>query len=316
MDEHNQPQRDEYEDDERDIADSDASLPDADSLDELDADDFAADDEAADGPSDVLTSDVLTSDDLASDDAQTTEPQADGDSDESPAADDAFGLDIDAALASVASLSDVIAQREAEEAAERERQQAEARRWASYRFEHPPLATLRRGQITSLVPALLLMALGAWLTFANTTGDAPDSGLVALAILGGLGLILLLFWLQSGRWARGALFAGLTLTGAAGLMAYLTQFDGPGVEGWPLLIAVPGAAAFLSGILARPADRQLAFTGLALTAGALLMLAFTTGIIAEALAADVDALIADYGWVALMVALVLLVLPLLLRRRA
>ncbi|MFW5772711.1 MAG: hypothetical protein ACOCZH_05235, partial [Phototrophicaceae bacterium] len=230
--------------------------------------------------------------------------------------DDAFGLDVDAALASVSSLSDVIAQREAEEAAERERQQAEARRWASYRFDHPPLATLRRGQLTSFIPALLLMALGAWLTFASSTGDSPDGGLVALVVLGGVGLALLLFWLQSGRWARGALFMALTLTGVVGVMIYLTQFDGPGVDGWPLLIAVPGAAAFLSGILARPADRRLTFTGLALIAGALLTLALTTGFVDSALAADVDSAATEYGWMILVAALVLLVIPLLLRRRA
>ncbi len=306
MDEQNQPQRDEFDE------------PQAD---EPHAGDSPADDsDALAGESAALADDLAGVPDDMADDAETFDTAPDNDSgvpdNDASDTDDAFGLDVDAALASVSSLSDVIAQREAEEAAERERQQAEARRWASYRFDHPPLATLRRGQITSFVPALLLMALGAWLTFASSTGASPDGGLVALVVMGGVGLALLLFWLQSGRWARGALFMALALTGAAGVMIYLTQFDGPGVDGWPLLVAVPGAAAFLSGILARPADRRLTFTGLVLTAGALLTLALTAGFVDSSLAADVDSTATEYGWIILVVALVLLLIPLLLRRRA
>ena len=344
MDEQNRPQRDDFEDDypleddapredEPYTDDPHGDAPRLDDVDELvddsaDPDDYAvadvtdedeplataeefalADDEVDDAT--AFDADVFDDvDDVQPDNADTDEDYA------TTAPPDEFGLDVDAALASVASLSDVIAQREAEEVAERQRQQAEARRWASYRFDHPPLATLRRGQITSFVPALLLMAFGAWLTFASTTGETLDGGLVALVAVGGVGVALLLFWLQSGRWARGALFVALALAGAAAAMVYLTQFDGPGVDGWPLLIAVPGAAAFLSAILARPADSRLALAGLALTAGALLMLALTAGLVADSLAADVDRIATEYGWIVLLAALVLLLIPLLLRRRA
>lgn len=154
-------------------------------------------------------------------------------------------LDIDAALASVASLSDVIAEQEAEEAAERarEREAAVERRRAGATFHRPPVMTLRRGGLASVVPALGMIAAGAWLTFALSTG-APSTGLVAVVLAALLGLTLLAYWLSSERWLNGALFGGLSLLFGSGVLVFLAQTNDP--AGWPLLLVAVGAALALS----------------------------------------------------------------------
>ena len=75
----------------------------------------------------------------------------------------------------------------------------------------PPLTTLKRGQLGSVVPALLLIGLGAWLTLTTTSGTPPDPLLVAAVVVGGIVVSLLAQWLGTGRWSRGALFFALLL---------------------------------------------------------------------------------------------------------
>ncbi|MFN8371624.1 MAG: hypothetical protein U0694_01925 [Anaerolineae bacterium] len=98
------------------------------------------------------------------------------------AADD--DLDIDAALAAVASLSDVLAAQESE--AEQPPQTSEftavdvtpppaiQEQRSSY-FPSPPPSTLPRGSMASVVPAFVLIGIGVWLTFALSTGYASPA---------------------------------------------------------------------------------------------------------------------------------------------
>lgn len=73
-------------------------------------------------------------------------------------------LDVDAALQAVSSLSDMIAEKEAVEqavaTAEAERS-AREEEFRSNPFPRPPMSSLQRGQIASIVPALALIAIGA-----------------------------------------------------------------------------------------------------------------------------------------------------------
>jgi hypothetical protein len=201
----------------------------------------------------------------------------------------AEGLDIEAALAAVSTLSDMLAEQEAAEQAriaqaEAEAMAAEERR---LRLEHPerffpvpPPVVLRRGQMASVLPALILIALGAWLTFAFTTGAPPDGGLVTLALGGALVIVLAGRWLSSGRWARGSLFLALALTGVGGALALLAVPGSPGAaRGWPLMLIGLGAAFFLTAALAAPPDRRLILPGLLLAVSGLAALVVTFGLL-------------------------------------
>src|SRR4051812_28977266 len=88
--------------------------------------------------------------------AAEASPYTFADDAEAPAQDWVLG-DIDAALAAVAWLSEIMPEREAEAEA-----RADAKRSAPTfvpKMQMPPLATLKRGQLGSVVPALLLIGL-------------------------------------------------------------------------------------------------------------------------------------------------------------
>lgn len=228
-------------------------------------------------------------------------------------------LDIDAALESVASLSDVIAEREAEEAAEHVRQEAEARaiqeaqaRRAAYYLPRPPLATLERGQIASVIPALVLITIGTWLTFAFTLADTPpDPIVVILACIGGLGITLISHWLTSGRWARGTLFGGLALIATSGSLIYLTLENSPGVRGWPLVIVALGGTILISSLLSRSSSTLQTLAGLLIIIAGGASLAVTT----EQLPQDILTLTRTFGPIVLIIALALMLIPAFLNRR-
>lgn len=179
-------------------------------------------------------------------------------------------LDIEAALASVSSLSDVIAEQEAQEAAERTRHEEAQRRRdeqeaqrAAYYLPRPSMHTLQRGQMGSVIPALMLILLGAGLTFALSSEDTTLSGgMIALITMGAFGVLLIAQWLSSGRWSRGALFGGLSLILVAGGLYFLANNE-PGVDGYPLLLSAIGVAAVLSGILAPVLSKHQFFVGIA-----------------------------------------------------
>lgn len=230
------------------------------------------------------------------------------------------GVDIEAALAAVSSLSDMLAEQEAAEQAKIAQaaaaaQAAEERR---LRVEHPelffpvpPPTILRRGQMASVVPALLLIGIGAWLTFALTVSPpAPDALTIAAVLLGGVSVALLARWLSSGRWARGSLFAGLTLLFSVLVIVYLRQPLAAGfARGWPLLIVGLGASVILTALLAQPRDLRLLFPGLLVIIAGLIALVATLGL----LPADVLALVASLWPVALVLALIVGLLPVLRR---
>lgn len=232
------------------------------------------------------------------------------------------GMDIEAALAAVSTLSDMLAEQEAAEQARIAQIEAEAQAAAERqaRMEHPerffpvpPLATLQRGQMASVVPALLLIGVGAWLTFTlTTTQTPPDAGVTASIALGGLGLTLLARWLASGRWARGALFGGLALLLGAGILIVLLQPASPGLErGWPLLLCGVGVAAALSGLLAFPHDRRLLLPGLALLVAGIA----GAGVLMGALGGEIVSLAASLWPVAAVIVALILLLPIVFRQR-
>jgi hypothetical protein len=232
-------------------------------------------------------------------------------------------MDIDAALAAVTSLSDVVAEREAEAAAQAAAEQeqleeaAQAAReraeWLeSYSFPHPSLTRLQRGQPSSVIPALLLIATGAYLTFALTLSDSPPApGIVVLLVCGVVGLTLLSYWLSSGRWARGALFLGLALILSGGAIYYAALPDALSPDqSWTLLVGAWGIAALLTGLLAKPRSGRMIALGLGIIGSA----AFTL----FAAAGAVPLIVVDLlrvAWIAVLPVVALLMLLALVFRR-
>jgi hypothetical protein len=233
------------------------------------------------------------------------------------------GLDLEAALAAVSTLDDMVAEQEAAEQARIAREEAlvEARAEAEARLQNPELffpvptlLTLQRGQLQSLVPALALILLGAWLTFSlTTTNRLPDTPILLGAVGLAIALTLLSRWLSSGRWARGALFAGITLLLLVGVAAVLvlqpTGFDLQ--RGWPLLLAAPGLGMILAGLLARPLERGLFYAGLVLVMMAVAGLVPQLGVLSGSLLAIISS-----AWpVVAGVGLIFLLLPFVFRAR-
>ena len=239
-------------------------------------------------------------------------------------------LDVEAALAAVASLGDLTAEAqeetettlevepddeedEDEDEDEEETEPAPTYSPAEHDFPRPPLTTLRRGQMASIVPALLLIITGIWLTFTLTTaGAAPDGGLILAVIGGGIGITLLAQWLSSERWARGGFFGGalVLLIGATVFVLVRPQSTGL-TEGWPLFIVAAAAAFVLTAVFTQPRSGRLALVGIITGVAGITAYAVTTGLLNSALVATLGRL-----WpLVLVAAAIILLAPFLTRRR-
>lgn len=260
---------------------------------------------SADQPVDDSISDVTV--EVSADDSGAEVP---ADPETTQAEDWSLG-DIDAALAAVASLSDLMPEREAEAEARADSRQS----GLSFvpEMPMPPLATLKRGQLGSVVPALLLIGFGAWLTLTTTGGAPPDPPLVAAVVVGGLVLTLLAQWLGAGRWSRGVVFFAVLIVLGAGVIVFSTQPGGLDLgRGYPLLIVAAGLSMAAAGFLARPISPRL------IAPGALMLVAGLTGLVItlDVLPDDLLALASPLAPVVLGIALVLFLLPVIFRRRS
>lgn len=207
-------------------------------------------------------------------------------------------------LLAVASISDVTAEREAE------------REFVLPAFEAalpmPPMTTLKRGHLGSLVPGLLLIGIGGWLTLTTTAGTPLDPMLMAAVGIGAVIVTLLAQWLGTGRWGRGYLFFALVLLFATGFIAFSIQPGGLSLmRGWPLLVLALGVAIILSGLLSRPASRKLVAPGVLLVVAGLLGTITLNNVLPPQILTT-----AATWWPAVVVALALIwLLPLVFRRR-
>lgn len=192
-------------------------------------------------------------------------------------------LDIEGALASITGLDAAIAEHQItdEEAPavepepaldpEQVRRETESRhraiQQASGRIEQPSLRRVGRGQLASLVPAVLLMMLGAGLTVylaepSVFEGVVVNGGTFAMLLAGMFGVMLISYWLSSGRWASGALFVGLSLLISLGVVIVAPTVAPD--AGWIFLLSGVGVSVFLSGLLSRGTGKYQYFVGLAL----------------------------------------------------
>lgn len=177
----------------------------------------------------------------------------------------------------------------------------------------PRLLTVRRGQLTSLVPALILIGLGAWWTVANVTGTPVDPLLVGAVLTGGLVLTFAVAWLVNGRWARGLLLVVvLALFAAGGGALVLNAGLANALAAYPLLFSALGVAILLAGLFGRPRER--AWLGPAVVFIAAGIIGYL--VVAGAVPAGILSAATAYWFVPAILLLVLVALPLFVRRRS
>lgn len=181
------------------------------------------------------------------------------------------------------------------------------------RLPVPPLIRVRRGQPGSLIPALTLIGTGAWLTVAQVTNTAIDPLLVGAVLAGGLLLTFVAVWLGNGRWPRGLLLAVLVaLIGAGGGALILGSGLVNALTAYPLLLSALGVAILLTAFLARPLDRPLLGPALVFITAGIVGYLVLNGALPPGLLSGAAA----YWFVPAIILLILIALPLFVRRRA
>lgn len=245
-------------------------------------------------------------------------------------------FDISAALAAVGSLDTAIddemlvaveraeaaelkADEEERERAARIEEETLAQRRSSEHIERPPLTKIRAGQLATIVPGLVLMVSGAYLTFALSVDDLPlTTGILALLLLGGSGISLLAYWLTSGRWSRGAFLLGASLfiTGIGAL--YLERIAEQSAEqtssltmsNLPMIGVIFGAVIVLSGLLCRPRDARYTALGTGIVIGSGIYLLLTDG----TLSADISGIMEQIAPFTLIAVLILIAIGFIIKR--
>ncbi|MDZ4765533.1 MAG: hypothetical protein SGI73_13360 [Chloroflexota bacterium] len=237
--------------------------------------------------------------------------------------------DPDLALTSLdaAALSDLVASEEAALDAERKAKPLPVYRT---RYPMPPMHKLPRGHLGSILPAILLMLIGAWLTLTGTGGLSgilpadslppelasvlltPSPLIIAGVIVGALVISVLGYALGTGRWTRGLVFAALCIVGVAVVFALSLQPGGIDlVRGYPLLLLALAVALLLAGLVARPIQRQVFAPALLLALAGGVGLAFTAGYAPSNLLASA----APFAPVVLALLALVWIAPAIVRRR-
>ena len=337
MNDHNEtPDESEYDDLNEDQPEAQDALEDADDLNQDDSaivvDDEELDSQADEPPVQAIDTDHDEPGDVRDheDDAPELEDDGQAEPDEAFESFEVYEgsleftlpdseLDIAGALAQVSALSDVIAEQEAREAQEQRLIEAEQRAYEadapapSYYFPSPPDVTLERGQLASVIPALVLIVLGSYLTFILTSSEDTTfrSDILLYSGAGAIGIALLAYWLSTGRWMHGALFSGLSVLLTVGTVYALAQTDDPGWRGWPLLLSAVGLAALLSALLSARMRIRQAFAGILLIIAGLIGAVVTTDTLGE----DITELTERAGPVILIAIVLLVTVPGLFRFR-
>ncbi len=167
---------------------------------------------------------------------------------------------------------------------------------------------LLRGQAASVVPAFLLIAIGAVLTFWLTTGsDLPSQPILLGGGLVAVGIAMLARWFSSRT--HGSLFMGMLLALLGGVVLYLGNSTSPGwYAGWPLWVIAPGIALSLSALVT-PSSRSAALPGLILAVSGAAIFLINQGV------PDLSPTLSQLWPVALGIGIVLLIVPVLRRQR-
>ena len=175
-----------------------------------------------------------------------------------------------------------------------------------------PLA-LRRGSPGSLVPALFLIGIGAWLTVANVTHTPVNPLLFGAVVSGGIVLSLVAAWFGNGRWSRGlVLVVLLALFAAGGGVLIADAGMGSALTAYPLILSALGVAILLAALLARPRDRGLLGPAIVFIAAGIVGYLVLNGAVPAGLVNAASL----YWFVPAVLLLILVALPLFVRRRS
>lgn len=165
----------------------------------------------------------------------------------------------------------------------------------------------RRVQLSTVVPALLLIAIGV---VALARPDFVTTDLIINLLLVALLIGLMMRFLFNARRERGLFFIGVTvlLLGVFWALVLSNTFDV--TQGWPLVLVAPGLAMIITFLIERSHERGLVLPGLMLMVAGGALLTFTMGLF------DISVLtnIAVY-WPILFLLLALALLPRAIRDR-
>lgn len=182
----------------------------------------------------------------------------------------------------------------------------------------PPMRTLKRGSLASIIPAFALIGVGAWLLFVTTTGGTVDPLLLLGVGVAALVLSLFAYWVSTGRWSRGALFAAALIMLTAGLFVIavpppnMTLNTGiTPLNAYPLLIAAVGVALLIGGALSRPSTRAAVAPGIVLLTAGIVGFLVTSGAISQTLLDSA----APLWFVPIVILVIIWLLPLIARMR-
>ncbi len=165
----------------------------------------------------------------------------------------------------------------------------------------------RRAQVSTALPALLLIILGL-LYLLNPVELTPPLA-IGFAV-GALGLSMIARFLLNVRRERGLFFVGLVILSWVGFTTVVITRGLIVAQVWPLLIMALGLAALLTFLFERNHERGLILPGFLLIAGGGIALLFTLGLVSG----EVLRLVATY-WPVIFVLLALALLPRTFRDR-
>lgn len=179
-------------------------------------------------------------------------------------------------------------------------------------FELPQSLTMARGQLSSVIPAFALIAVGGWLTFTLTTSDIPPSnGLLMAIVLLGVGAVFLAQWLNSGRWSRGNFFFGMATLLIGGIQLYLSQVLPTNMSsGWSLWIVAVGIALFGAGFITLPRLPRLSIMGVLIIFAGAIGYALTSG----AIEPEIITFVSNLWFIGVAIIVFMIIAPLVRRR--
>ncbi|MGB1285586.1 MAG: hypothetical protein ACPG7F_03545 [Aggregatilineales bacterium] len=173
----------------------------------------------------------------------------------------------------------------------------------------PPMFYIQRGQMASVIPAVLLLAgAGGLAAILLSETIVLTSGMIVAGLCGAIGLMMLGQWFSSKRWSAGNFFIGMMLVLLSGTALYLMQPESPGLAAAPLFVVVSGLALVLTATFT-PIGRGVLAFGLMISVAGLAALMITANLVELPL--DMLTTVAP---VPVVIFVIILIMPLLRRR--